>query len=337
VETYGAIARLVIGFVLVAGCAWAALRVIRRAGRTLGAKLLGAELPPGPAPSPGPSPRLALARERSYWRELCPQLRIEADPEPVEALEPGPAELERMAEDLGSDGYSQISNVLSPAETDRLAAAVEKLRAEGWPPVFGFVFDEFWRPFARLRPVLAASLGAAYRHLPELWAWHLDPRRSEPGWKPHRDKGSRSLLPDGRPKSLTVWIALTEATPLNGCIYVLPATRDPNYRIEAASLELRDLQDIRALPVPAGTALVWSQALLHWGGRASPQAPAPRISLSCEFQRGDVPPLEEPLFDASRPPSFELRLRLVALQVLQYAHMHALPPGLVELARAIQG
>src|SRR5262249_46474069 len=98
----------------------------------------------------------------------------------------------------------------------------------------------------------------------------------------------------------------------------------------------RDLQDVRAVPVPAGTALIWTQALLHWSGRASPRAVTPRISLSCEFQRGDVPPLNEPLFSPDQPPPFELRLRLLALQILQYAHMHGLPPATVELARALQ-
>ena len=63
------------------------------------------------------------------------------------------------------------------------------------------------------------------------------------------------------PKSVSVWVALSDATTLNGCIYILPADRDPSYRND--SLNLREekwanfIQNFRALPVNAGTAIIW--------------------------------------------------------------------------------
>lgn len=65
--------------------------------------------------------------------------------------------------------------------------------------------------------------------LPDFWAWNVDPVRGDAGWRPHRDRGRTTLLPDGGPKSITTWIALTRATPLNGCMHVVPARNDPTY------------------------------------------------------------------------------------------------------------
>ncbi|PNH04087.1 hypothetical protein TSOC_009776 [Tetrabaena socialis] len=50
------------------------------------------------------------------------------------------------------------------------------------------------------------------------------------GWPPHRDRPTMPLLPPDRlPPYLTLWVALTPATPDNGCIHVLPADLDPLY------------------------------------------------------------------------------------------------------------
>ena len=49
------------------------------------------------------------------------------------------------------------------------------------------------------------------------------------GWGVHRDKGPRSLFKNGKPKSLTIWIPLTDANTENSCMYVLPANRDTGY------------------------------------------------------------------------------------------------------------
>jgi hypothetical protein len=328
-----------IALVLVGVGALAALLGMHRLGWRLGARWLGSESEDSSAPeirAPAVEAMAETARDEAYWKALCPRLDLDSDPGTDVAVLAPPERVKALEAELREDGFCQIDDVLEKEEATRLAEAVCILREKGWPPPFGFLYDAFWRPFRRLGPILSALLEPGYRHLPDIWAWHLDPRGAERGWKPHRDKGCTSLMRDGRPKSLTVWIALSDSTPRNGCIYVLPAGRDPNYRADSKSLELRDLQDLQALPVPAGTALIWTQSLLHWSGRASPRSSRPRISVSCEFQRGDVPPLNEPLFDPAAPLPFELRLRLVALQLLQYAHMHGIARPLVELARSLQ-
>ena len=87
-----------------------------------------------------------------------------------------------------------------------------------------------------------------------------------------------------------------------------------------------------ALPATAGSFLAWNQAVLHWGGRASRLATAPRISAAFEFQRADQPAFNRPLLNPARLPSFTERLGLIAKQVLQYRHMYPLSSDVEQIA-----
>jgi ectoine hydroxylase-related dioxygenase (phytanoyl-CoA dioxygenase family) len=171
--------------------------------------------------------------------------------------------------------------------------------------------------------------------LPDFWAWYVDPRVGSSGWKPHRDKDHHALFPDGRPKSLSVWIPLTEATPLNGCIYIVPAHLDPTYNTPQDSDWKFQHQDIRALPSPAGGLFMWNQAIIHWGARSSPLAAGPRISMSVEFQRGDIPPMNQPLIPPMALLTVKQRLLMICKQVLQFQHMYALNPTLQKFAQEV--
>ena len=80
---------------------------------------------------------------------------------------------------------------------------------------------------------------------------------------------------------------LAEATPRNGCLYVLPRWADPGYSAPGGSeaskaplASLSQLQHVRALPVPAGGLIMFTHRLLHWGGEAHDATAPPRIALS---------------------------------------------------------
>jgi ectoine hydroxylase-related dioxygenase (phytanoyl-CoA dioxygenase family) len=216
-----------------------------------------------------------------------------------------------------------------------MAGAIRLLHANRLPPVFAFHFDEFWLVLAQLRRVIATILGDGYVMLPDFWAWHVDPMTADSGWPPHRDKGRRALFPDGRPQSLTLWLPLTDATPINGCIYVVPADRDPTYNTAAEESLQFTLSDIRALPAAAGSILAWTQAIIHWGGHAASRDAPPRISLSCEFQRGDVAPFNSPLLPPAAMPDFATRHSLIGRQVLRYRQMEPLDGALESCAAAM--
>jgi hypothetical protein len=217
-----------------------------------------------------------------------------------------------------------------------MARALLRLRDADIPMVFLYVWDEPWHLSAQVGEVLAAVLGPDYRVLPDFWAWCIDPRKQEKGWHPHRDMGGfASLLPNGQPISLSLWVPLTDASPENGCMYVLPACRDPHYQARVSRNDVVDVQEVRALPARAGSVLGWTQALLHWGSRASERGHAPRISFSIEYQRGDHDAFNTPLLDPAAPPPFERRLGLIGKQILQYHHMYTLGPGFDDVAREL--
>ncbi|CAE8581629.1 unnamed protein product [Polarella glacialis] len=118
-------------------------------------------------------------------------------------------------------------------------------------------------------------------------------QRTGAGWDIHRDRwdlDTANLLPtfhaDGTPKYATVWIALSEATPLNSCIYCLPKGSDrlyfgPDDRADYESPQLHaGVQEIRALPAKPGDVYAWSHRLLHWGSSSTSRASCPRVALS---------------------------------------------------------
>ena len=283
------------------------------------------------------APSLAEAESLSFWRSLCPAHAVMAPRVLPAARLPSP---DALRETLHREGYVNVPDALDPAAVSSARSLVAELRAHGVPLPFAFVYDGLWALFASLAPFLEVALGTGYRALPDFWVWHLDPDDEARGWGPHRDRVRPTVDGDGALASLTVWLPLTDATPLNGCIYALPAHRDPCFarRVwdgpEGAIVPAP--QDIRALPAPAGSLLAWNQNLLHWGGRASRLADGPRVSVSCEFQRADRSPYNTPWLDPAAPPELSLRLGLIGKQLLQYRHMHPLDADAAALAEALR-
>jgi hypothetical protein len=275
---------------------------------------------------------LSLVGDASFWRAAAPGLAIEGDtaasPCAVTA-----AQLERASAQIRTDGYLKIDDLLPATAVEPVREGVARLVEHGWPPVFVFVYDAPWRVLASLRPVLEALLGPGYRGLAELWAWSIAASDASAGWPPHRDRDASRVRADGTPDVLTLWIAITDATPENGCMYVLPASRDAAYRDADVVLDVRRPADVRALPARAGSVLGWTQQLLHWGGRSSRWAAAPRVSISMSFQRGDIAPVGA--FVEPDVPPFDARVRLIGAQIRRYAHVEAPSAGLARLAEAM--
>jgi len=265
-----------------------------------------------PSPQGASHPQDLLSR--AFWAALAPELHIE-DPAAFQGVAPltfRETELATLRADLVKEGYARVHDGDGHMPIDALARAIARIDQDCGLPVLGFVYDECWVWFARLRPFLASVLGSGYRAMPAFWAWHVAPSDDDGGWAPHRDAGQRTLFPDGRPKSLTVWSPLTDAVPENGCIYLVPADRDPTYNTDEEGTWRFDLSDVRAVPSAAGSVLAWNQAIIHWGARSSARAREARISLSLEFQRGDADALDSPLLDPLALPPFEVRLKLIA-------------------------
>ena len=288
--------------------------------------------------SPGVAPDVDLFLQRQAWVDLNPTLNV-CNPErnnPGQVVPIDEAMGNALEPLLVKEGYIQLDKVAWDLPLADMAQAIARLVGCGLVPPFCFMYDEFWMMFSRLHQVMCRLLGEQYAMLPDFWAWHVDPRVGQSGWKAHRDKGSKSLFPDGRPKSLTVWLPLTDATPLNGCMYMVPAYMDPTYNTPDDKAWRFQPQDIRALPIAAGGALCWTQAAIHWGSHSSPRAEGPRISLAFEFQRGDVPPMNTPLLPPFVSLTIEQRLVLICKQVVQYQHMYPLSLELKAFTNAVR-
>ena len=140
----------------------------------------------------------------AYWRSLAPGLHIDnvslfTDGQPI-SFEC--ADLAAFEADLIKEGYSRFDPPDWGVDIDLLADAIGTLVESGASPVLGFVYDEIWVLFSRLRTFLGHLIGPEYRQLPDFWLWHVAASDDDAGWAPHRDRGARALDTDGRPKSV---------------------------------------------------------------------------------------------------------------------------------------
>lgn len=261
-----------------------------------------------------------------YWRDFARQLHIE-DRNYIESNELFAVSMplkHELCALINEEGYVQINPPDWGLSLIKMVEVVNSIKNRGLPTTFAFVYDEFWMAFLKLNNIIESILGPGFYRLPDFWLWHIDPKSNESGWGPHRDKGAKSLFKDGNPKSITIWIPLTDSNALNGCMYIVPADRDPTYGTVSENNWEFKLQDIRALNSTAGSIFLWNQAVLHWGAHSSKRASSPRVSMAMEFQCKEVEAMNLPLMAPNSLPSFEQRLMLIAKQILQYRHMYPL-------------
>jgi Tfp pilus assembly protein PilF len=232
---------------------------------------------------------LNQAWQADYWRTLNPSLSITDSPfsPDLADFEIDPGCIETYVAQIIEEGYFNIPAVLPHTEMSRISDAIKVIVEKGLPPVFVFVYDEIWQIFAQLNKLVEAVLDPGFTlKLAGIWAWHID--NDSAGFRPHRDLLNSDIHSSGRPGNLTVWIPFTNATPRNGCMYLLPANLDPNYPDRLSNIEIKDLQGVRALPADAGSVLGWGANVLHWGSRSSRWATEPRISCGVAYVRGDI-------------------------------------------------
>jgi hypothetical protein len=276
--------------------------------------------------------KLEDVRNIETWLARAPGLHVGGDAvrKALRAFRPTNSQAVDLDGRMRHDGYFQLAHDFG-LDMAMMADTVRRFSAEGIPPVFCFLFDEFWAPFHAMDAAYGGILGP-YGMLPDFWVWNVDPAKGESGWTPHRDRGASSLRPDRRPLTLTSWIPLSEANPLNSCMYLVPAYADPTYGTPQENEWRFQLPAIRALPAKPGDVLVWNQAVLHWGSRTSQLATQSRVSMAFEFQASDSKPFNTPILPRGEWVPFDVRLKLIAKQVLQYRHMYKVDPKIEAVA-----
>lgn len=265
--------------------------------------------------------RLAQARAPEYWRRLQPGLSVEGRvaAQTLEVSPLGVDVLRAQAARLTRAGYFHTPGIIDPNVITEMRACINTLRQEGWPPVFAFLYDEFWRVVRvpSLVRLVSTYLGEGYLQNANIWTYYVPPVNGARGWPPHTDSTQ---------KRLTVWIPLTDATVENGCIYVVPMDRTPSPppTLDGDQMEITGatlghlLQSVRALPANAGSLLGWNHQVIHWGSMSSESAAEPRISIAVEFVQRAEGDTNHRLIEITEIPPLDRRLKIVGRALLKY-------------------
>lgn len=268
-----------------------------------------------------------------FWRKLAPHFPIEGSLDGNQ-IKLSDADQKKLIGKMDKEAYVHLSQPGLNSPLEKMRDLLTVITDMGLPPVFAFAYDEFWRIHLQVRPLVRTLLEGDFAMLPDFWCWRVKPGQA--GWRPHRDKVSGSLYPSGKPKSITLWVPLSVAMPLNGCMYILPANRDGIYYNDGDNGYKGTLPDMRALPAQAGDVLSWTQRVMHWGSHsADDHELPPRQSVAFEYQRCDIPAFNSPLLDPDTIPDFNARMALIGKQVLQYTHMYDFTPDLVRMANTM--
>ncbi|MEM9584117.1 MAG: phytanoyl-CoA dioxygenase family protein [Pseudomonadota bacterium] len=233
--------------------------------------------------------------DQDYWEALNPQAHITENPWPSTFAEPlwSDKTTGTLRAALRAEGYAKGPVFCEPSDIDPLIAIILNVVRAGHRPACALVYDEFYAFFQKIGVHIERVFQSDVLVVPDEFDVHYVPNHNDAaGSKPHRDNidAANYMDADNLPGLLNVWVPLTDATPLNSCIYVLPADRDPLFkqavggRIVHWQPDDSSVQAIRAVPANAGSMLFWAPSLLHWGSRGSAQAHVPRISVACYFQ-----------------------------------------------------
>lgn len=176
------------------------------------------------------------------------------------------------------DGYLKFGKVIEAAEVERLRAALDRVIAAeltreddaGLPPEFAFGHDRkgqtsgggraihqfvnMWKVAPEYRQVLHnARITGTIRALMDverLRLWHDQVISKPPGDNAHFScHHDFYFWPLDRPRMITCWLALDDATAANGCMHVVPGShRDPRFQPVGCDLS----EDIHLAPAPLG-------------------------------------------------------------------------------------
>ncbi len=256
----------------------------------------------------------------SVWKEIVGELSIterEDCNQKVLSIEQS-----SRKEALVEDGYALVGTSFKDKNlASQLADAIEKLHRHQFPATFILLYDEAWKVANIGNEILTKNAHTNNVFNFDILAWYINPSEGMAGFSPHRDrqpdskkKIANSFHEDGQAKYLTLWMALTDATPENSCLYVIPKQFDPGYLsgddiddhdedkgdknkgnfnspspettrqdqdpLSRALQTKQAYQNIRALPRNAGESVVFTHRILHWGSKGNSRCEDARVAIS---------------------------------------------------------
>lgn len=220
-----------------------------------------------------------------FWKDLCPKLSI-GTPLDDYVIPLNDDQQQDCADRILEEGYIHLHQPGMKGDLSSLADAFDTIvEKTGLPAVFSFVYDAPWDLMKQTQSLLPPILHNKYVSQPDVWAWRVTQGQS--GWRPHRDMPG-GIFPDTlKAKQLVVWIPITKAYPLNGCMYVVPKKYDNKYAVLGEDKFTGRFPDVRALPAEAGDILSWTPRLFHWGSRAADKHDKPHLPVFRKVSRSD--------------------------------------------------
>ena len=270
-----------------------------------------------------------------FWREKLPSLTITDIPAGGESVDGKNAATDNpkgqiRRKQLQTHGFALVDEPIAPQEDiERLRQGITHLhRNLKVPASFILLFDETWHLAEKSKKVLNESTLETNRFHADILAWYIE----DNGFSPHRDRQpdeARESFSGLDAKFVTQWIALSEASPENSCLYMIPKAQDPGY-VEGDSEAADPLclalpnkqayQYIRAFPRRQGQSVLFTHRIIHWGSKRVPdtnQQHRIAISFVCADPAFERPYVDSKHLDNGCPP-FHIRLLLVCAQMLMY-------------------
>jgi hypothetical protein len=202
---------------------------------------------------------------------------------------PSPAEI------YEKDGAVPLGPVLEPDPLAEVQQIFDDILAHGFTGPYASIVHDPWRRSTRLReliPMLGEKMCRALG-IPELVLFHdhflhKPPGGENMGW--HQDF---SYLPVDREDGLTLWIAITDVTEENGCLYYLYGTHrlgerragwgihsDADPRASLPPIDVDPSEPGVAVPAKAGHGLAHHGCLWHRSPRNRSDKPRRSWALS---------------------------------------------------------
>lgn len=283
-------------------------------------------------------PDLESLVDPGFWLELNSELGLSVDGSAFTELDGQPSigSLDKnWKSKLIDEGLLNLGTALDATFLNALKDGVYSIVKRKLLPIYAIVYDEYWDLLHYFETLAEPILGTDICMPSSVWIWYIDQKKGDAGFTPHRDRPQYLHDTNKLPKSVTLWTPLTDADPLNGCMYAIPAHLDKNYNDNANPKPI-DMQDIRALPAKAGSVIIWNQRVLHWGGKSARHAQEPRISIAIELQRKDWPAAVEPLLKLKQKPSFNMRLKIIGRSILFYRDRYGFSEQEISVFHALE-
>jgi len=225
------------------------------------------------------------------WTELAPSLRASAT---LELPAGGQRVDAHWRESVRERGFTITDPVVPTPLIARLEGGLGELRAHGVHPLFALVFDEFWQALRCFDGLARSVLGGSYGVVPVPYVNVVE--RGASGFPAHRDRFDGPTHHDGFPNMATLWVAITPADASRAALRVIPVGDDPLFpraedrpprNVEERRQRERVVHPERAVvaEVEPGCAVLFNQAVLHWGGHNDPTSAGTRLSFAFELER----------------------------------------------------